>query len=62
MTPSREPNKIKQFSIRWPEDFWEAVSIAAIRGRTSIQQIVTKAVAKDLNIPTPTTGDEEAAA
>jgi predicted HicB family RNase H-like nuclease len=51
MTPSKEP--IKQVTIRWSEDFWEQVSIAATKRRTSVQAIVTEAVAKLLGIAPP---------
>lgn len=44
---------IKQVTIRWPEDFWEVVSIQAKKRRTSVQAIVTESVAKFLRIAPP---------
>jgi len=58
--PARK-QEIKQVSIRWPDDFWEKVSIASTKGRTSIQAIVTEAVAKHLGIDPPAESDDPSA-
>jgi predicted HicB family RNase H-like nuclease len=60
MKPSKEP--IKAFPIRWPESFWEAVSIEAKRRRTSLQQLCTEAVSEKLGIPFPAPAESEDAA
>ena len=59
MTSSK--SEIKQITVRWPEDFWEKASIEATKRRTSLQEIVTLAVAKYLKIEPPTTKDADAA-
>lgn len=46
-------HQIKQLTIRWPEDFWEAVSIEATKRRTSVQAIVTESVSRFLKIAAP---------
>jgi predicted HicB family RNase H-like nuclease len=53
--------QIKQVTIRWPEDFWEAVSIAATKRRTSVQALVTEAISHKLDIPMPDTESSSAA-
>ena len=50
--------QIKQISIRWPEDFWETVTVEAVKRRTSVQALVTVAVAQYLGIEPPD-GEEE---
>lgn len=51
MPPTKDA--IKQVTIRWPEDFWEAVAIEATKRRTSVQAIVTEAVSRYLKIAAP---------
>jgi len=45
---------IRQVSVRWPEAFWEKASIQATKRRTSLQAIITEAVANHLGIAPPT--------
>jgi predicted HicB family RNase H-like nuclease len=52
---------VKQITIRWVPQFWEAVSIAATKRRTSVQALVTEAVAEKLGIPLPGESGETAA-
>lgn len=56
-----DKQEIKQFSVRWPADFWEKVSIATIKARTSLQALVTRAVAKELGIDPPAESDDSSA-
>ena len=46
----------KQITIRWPEEFWEQVTILATKRRTSVQALVTASVAKTLKIKEPVNG------
>ncbi len=46
---SQEPG-VKRVTIRWSLDFWEAVAIAATKRRTSVQVLVTEAIADKLGI------------
>ena len=56
------PPGIKRISLRWTDEFWETVSIAAIKRHTSVQALVTEAVAATLGIPVPGEPAEDAAA
>lgn len=60
MTPSE--TGVKRITIRWSEDFWEAVSIAATKRRTSVQAIVTEAVSEKLGIAYPSDENASSAA
>lgn len=51
MTPQEAG--IKRLSLRWPEGFWETVSIEATKRRTSLQALITDAVAEKLGLEIP---------
>lgn len=43
---------VRALTVRWPEDFWEIVSIEATKRRTTTQAIITEAVRQYLGLPT----------
>jgi hypothetical protein len=51
MTSGREDSK--QFSLRWPESFWERAKIAALQQRVSLQKAATIGCANYLGIDPP---------
>ena len=53
MLDSQIPILVKQVNIRWSDDFWATVSKAAIDRRTSLNALITEAVAEKLGIPCP---------
>lgn len=59
MPSDNEQEQIRQITIRWPDSFWETVTIAATKRRTSVQALVTESVAAELGIAAP--GAAEAA-